>query len=173
MAIGERLAWFRTRANHTQDSLAAASHISRQRISEIERNKKGSPSVSNLEALLNACGVTLGEFFAEDAPHDLESPIDSETYAKLRLILDDTETRPIAVRLIEAVFHDTIRRRELLKAAEFWSDDSDVPTTITELRRVIEQDSREATREPMKSRELDAPGITRSHRAPKRRKRVH
>ena len=57
MVTGQRLAWFRTKAGHTQDSLAVASGVSRNRISQIEAGKGGSPRLDTLEALLKEWAI--------------------------------------------------------------------------------------------------------------------
>ena len=86
MDIGERLAWYRVKANHTQDSLAAASGLTRPAISAIERNKGGSPSVKTLEKLLNQCGVSLDEFFR--IPEGQRETVDNGR-VRLHTMLDD------------------------------------------------------------------------------------
>ena len=86
MNIGERLAWYRVKANHTQESLSVASGVGRQRISEIEGNKRGRPSVKTLEKLLNQCGVSLDEFFR--IPEGQRETVDNGR-VRLHTMLDD------------------------------------------------------------------------------------
>lgn len=105
MTIGEKLAWYRTRAGHTQESLALAAGISRKRISEIEGNK-GSPNLDTLEALLNACNVSLSEFFAAEAStRAVEAPY-REIYERIELLLKTPGDARVIDRLVRALLKD-------------------------------------------------------------------
>lgn len=115
MAIGEKIAWYRAKAEHSQESLAAASGLSRTRISELENNI-GSPALDTLERLLAACNVSLSKFFSDDTLQTNETSLERESRQKLALLLSDSEMRRIAPRVIDALFHDIIRRRELPRA---------------------------------------------------------
>jgi len=109
MDIGEKLAWYRAKAGHTQESLSLASGVSPRRISAIEKNI-GSPSVDNLKRLLDACGVTLAEFFGEihPQPHD---PLAQDALNRLDLMLHDPNLREFALRLIELIFTGSEKAR--------------------------------------------------------------
>jgi len=111
MKVGEKVAWYRAKAEHTQESLAAESKISRKRISEIESDK-GSPSIKTLERLLKACRVTLSEFFRSDEGQRGTDPADKEVYEKMALILRSPEDRGFAIRTIEMIFNEALRSSE-------------------------------------------------------------
>ena len=119
MNIGERLSWFRTKSGHTQESLAAASGLTRQRISEIERNKRGCPSVETLETLLNQCNVTLEEFFR--IPGGQSEPVDSgrrRLYTMLDDILDAGEPYSGAMTLNIESAHEKLAADRAKAAAK-------------------------------------------------------
>lgn len=105
MTIGEKLAWYRTRAGHTQESLALAAGISRKRISEIEGNK-GSPNLDTLEALLKACGASLAEFFAADASTRAVRAPYREIYERIGLLLKTPDDARMIDRLVRALLRD-------------------------------------------------------------------
>jgi SOS-response transcriptional repressor LexA len=107
MDTGKRLSWFRAKAEHTQESLAAASGISRKRISEIEGNK-GSPSLDTLDALLKACNASLQDFFKVDIPQHLDTTKHAYIYEELELLLKTPDDARFMDRLIGAVFNDAI-----------------------------------------------------------------
>jgi len=86
MDIGKRLTFFRLKALHTQDSLAAQSKVSRQAISSIE-NGRASPTFATLCALLSACDTTMEDFVFIGAPKQL-SERDQALHCKLQEILD-------------------------------------------------------------------------------------
>jgi transcriptional regulator with XRE-family HTH domain len=89
MDTGDRLEFFRLKAHHTEESLAAESKVSRVTISSIE-NRRSSPTVATLTVLAKACGVTLGEFFQEYGPREL-SEEHQKLHAKLQEILNGDE----------------------------------------------------------------------------------
>ncbi|RMG98761.1 MAG: cupin domain-containing protein [Candidatus Dadabacteria bacterium] len=72
MKIGEKLRRLRLQAGLTQEDLANRADLTKGFISQLE-NDATSPSIATLQDLLNALGVTLGEFFREDG--DREEPV--------------------------------------------------------------------------------------------------
>ena len=114
MNIGEKLAWYRTKAGHTQESLAAESGLARPAISSLERNKGGSPSIDTLKKLLTPCGVTLEEFFRE--PGINGKPIEKPVFHKLDMMLHGKDEQ-FVTKLMDVVFDG-------LKADHAQSDDA-------------------------------------------------
>jgi transcriptional regulator with XRE-family HTH domain len=102
MNIGERLASYRAKSEHTHESLSLASGVSSRWIAKIEKNK-GSPSINTMEKLLGACRITLGEFFRE--PHlELYDPLAQDMLNKLDLMLHDPDQRDFVIRVIVQLF---------------------------------------------------------------------
>jgi transcriptional regulator with XRE-family HTH domain len=81
--------------------LSAASGLSRQTISALERNKGGSPTIETLERLLKECEVTLEEFFR--GPENQCKPIEKCAFHKLDLMLQGQEEQFVS-KLVDVVF---------------------------------------------------------------------
>lgn len=64
MNIGQRLKRLRTKNGLTLEELANRSELTKGFLSQVERELT-SPSISNLSNILEALGVTLGEFFKD------------------------------------------------------------------------------------------------------------
>jgi SOS-response transcriptional repressor LexA len=132
MKMGEKLAWYRAKAKHTQESLAHASGISRKRISEIELGK-GSPSLDTVEALLRACNASLSDFFGSEVPQSIDNTERREIYEKIELLLKTPGDAHFVERLIGAVFKDAIdagKKPDTSIVAEEPPKLSSVPKTI-------------------------------------------
>ncbi len=68
-AIGDRLRGHRERAGLSQRALARRAGVPSSSVSLIE-NDKISPSVSSLKRLLDAIGISLSQFFSDNAPSE-------------------------------------------------------------------------------------------------------
>jgi SOS-response transcriptional repressor LexA len=140
MITGERLAFFRSKAGHTQESLAVASGISRKRISEIEGDK-GSPSLDTLEALLKACNVSLAEFFFSELQNLPTKKEHRDIYDKIELLLKDPADAKFVGRLVQSVFDNAItsHKEHLVSSKERESHDESL----------IREDETDLPREPV------------------------
>ena len=105
MSLGKKLAWYRNKAGHTQESLAAESGMARPAISALERNKGGSPTIETLEKLLIPCGVTLDEFFRN--PDNQGKPIEKPIFhtVDMHFIMSQDPDGSFAMKLIDVVFN--------------------------------------------------------------------
>ena len=70
IALGKRIRWLRTKVGLTQEQLAERAELSMKHLGEIERGK-GNPTLSSLENIADAFGVSLPDLFEfkhEDYP---------------------------------------------------------------------------------------------------------
>ena len=103
MNIGERLQYFRKRAQKKQEVLAAEAGVTRATVVSIE-NGRSSPTIATLRALLKACNVTLEEFFQAYGPPNI-SDEDGDLHRKLQAILrDDLKAREGIIVNIEYLY---------------------------------------------------------------------
>ncbi|MBQ8518453.1 MAG: helix-turn-helix transcriptional regulator [Agathobacter sp.] len=73
--IGERIAYFRTSRNFSVNYLANQAGVSQSYLREIELGNYKNPSIDILDALCNALGISLKEFF--DMNSELKNADDS------------------------------------------------------------------------------------------------
>ena len=66
MDIGKRLKQLRTKNDLTLEDLASRCELSKGFLSQLERNLT-SPSISTLEDIVEVLGITLKDFFTEEA----------------------------------------------------------------------------------------------------------
>ena len=69
MAFGKRLAYYRKKANMTQEALALEAELSQKHISEIERGVK-TPTITTLERLAEALGISVAHLCSEIEAED-------------------------------------------------------------------------------------------------------
>ena len=62
IALGKRIRWLRTKVGLTQEQLAERAELSMKHLGEIERGK-GNPTLSSLENIADAFGVSLPDLF--------------------------------------------------------------------------------------------------------------
>lgn len=90
--LGGRIKQLRERFNVTQERLAESAEISPKGLGDLERGK-GNPTLSSLEGLADALGITLSELFdfeneelsGEEIEKELHSMIDNATDEKRRV----------------------------------------------------------------------------------------
>jgi transcriptional regulator with XRE-family HTH domain len=96
--IGRRLRDLRLQKKMTMKEVAEVAAIAQSSLSYIETGHN-SPTIETLAAILQALGITMGEFFAEEKP---------ELEPEIRRLLDTAkklppEQRELAQRLLEAL----------------------------------------------------------------------
>ena len=69
MDFGKRLAYYRKKANMTQEALALEAELSQKHISEIERGVK-TPTITTLERLAEALGISVAHLCSEIEAED-------------------------------------------------------------------------------------------------------
>lgn len=90
--LGRRIKRLRERFNVTQEQLAEGAEISPKGLGDLERGK-GNPTLSSLEGLANALGITLSELLdfeneelsGEEMVRELHSMIDNASNEKRRV----------------------------------------------------------------------------------------
>ena len=95
-AFGKRLRDIRRRKDMTQERLADLSGLSIQYIGEIERRKRN-PSLTSIEALAKALGMTVSDFF------DLEQFQVSPEEMKAKLVDQISRADEESIRLFYAI----------------------------------------------------------------------
>jgi transcriptional regulator with XRE-family HTH domain len=95
MNIGERIKLFRSNKNLSQKEVAVSIGIDQAQYSRIESGKV-EPTLSSLEKIANALGITVAELFSQERPADVNS-YDKTLVDRLRLLdeLEDSERKSI------------------------------------------------------------------------------
>lgn len=65
MSVGERIRYYRTLRGMSQETLALEANINAAFVGHLERGLK-SPTVTTLEKITEALGISLGELFSEE-----------------------------------------------------------------------------------------------------------
>lgn len=65
MSVGERIRYYRTMRGMSQETLALEANINAAFVGHLERGLK-SPTVTTLEKITEALGISLGELFSEE-----------------------------------------------------------------------------------------------------------
>jgi transcriptional regulator with XRE-family HTH domain len=95
MNIGERIKLFRSSKNLSQKEVAASIGIDQAQYSRIESGKV-EPTLSSIEKIADALGITVAEFFSQEKPADVNS-YDKTLVDRLKLLdeLEDSERKSI------------------------------------------------------------------------------
>jgi transcriptional regulator with XRE-family HTH domain len=95
MNIGEHIKLFRTNKNLSQKEVAATIGIDQAQYSRIESGKV-EPTISSVEKIAEALGISVSELFSEEKPIDVNS-YDLNLVERLKLLdeLEDTERKSI------------------------------------------------------------------------------
>ena len=107
--LGVRLADLRRRAGHTQESLAAATRVSRSHIAKIESDPTANPTIGLIETLVKGCGANLAEFFRSYAP---QYPEFEETCRKLFAVMESGGRYRTGVEVNISAVYEVIRAAE-------------------------------------------------------------
>lgn len=106
MEIGEKLKRLRLSRGFTQEELAERADLTKGFISLLERDKT-SPSIATLEQILDVLGVSLRQFFSEEAPSkvaftrkDRVPLYDEPEGVKTQLLIPGVEDKKIDPRLV-------------------------------------------------------------------------
>lgn len=95
MDIGQKLITLRTSQAKSQYALAKESGVKQPSLLDIERGKV-TPNVTTLEKLCHALGITLSDFFSDEA--QAAPPLELELIAAFRTLPLDKQEQ--AVRLV-------------------------------------------------------------------------
>jgi transcriptional regulator with XRE-family HTH domain len=95
MNIGERIKLFRTNKNLSQKEVAFSIGIDQAQYSRIESGKV-EPTLSSIEKIAEALGISIAEFFSKDKPIDVNS-YDKDIVERLKLLeeLEEQERKSI------------------------------------------------------------------------------
>jgi transcriptional regulator with XRE-family HTH domain len=105
--IGEKLADLRERKEWNQDELAEASGFSRGHVSNIERGLT-SPSIEDLDKLVQACGITLRKFFESKVPDNYKTPGERKLHERLQDLIDAGDNWEISAKTTIESLHTSL-----------------------------------------------------------------